>query len=247
MRTFRSRLLLTLALLCPATAAFADVYDEAVTNSYRPTADHERDAANQPAQLMRFAGVKAGDTVLDMFAGGGYFSELLAYVVGSDGLVLMHNNLVYQGFAGEGIQTRLADGRLHNVRSLFAELEDMGLPPQSVDVIWLSMAYHDVYYFAEGWTVTPQTFFPALRQVLKPDGKVIVIDHRGKTGTGSSLGNTLHRIDPEFAKADFAAHGFRFVKETDVLENAEDDLSKSVFDPAIQGKTARFVYQFTLQ
>ena len=247
MRTIQSSLLLTFALLFTSISAMADVYDDAVSNPYRPAADRERDADSKPAELMRFAGVKAGDTVLDMFAGGGYFSELLAYVAGSQGTVLMHNNLAYQGFSGEAIEKRLADGRLGNVVGLFAELEDMGVPAGSVDVIWISMAYHDVYYVADEWTVTPDTFFPALQSLLKPDGKIIVMDHMGSVGTGSSLGNTLHRIDPEYTQADFAAHGFRLAHSSDVLLNPEDDLSKNVFDPAIQGKTSKFVYTFVRQ
>ncbi|MCB1666191.1 MAG: class I SAM-dependent methyltransferase [Pseudomonadales bacterium] len=247
MRSLQIPLLLALTLLFTGAPALADVYDDAVTNPYRPAADRERDADTKPAELMRFAGVKAGDTVLDMFAGGGYYSELLGYVVGSQGTVLMHNNLAYQGFAGEAIEKRLADGRLSNVVGLFAELEDMGVAAGSVDVIWISMAYHDVYYVADEWTVTPDTFFPALQSLLKPDGKIIVIDHMGTVGTGSSLGNTLHRIDPEYTQADFAAHGFRLAEQSDVLLNPEDDLKISVFDPAIQGKTSKFIYKFVRQ
>ncbi len=247
MRTPLPFLFLCLLLPLAGTAAQADVYDDAVANVYRPDADRSRDLENKPADLMRFARIAAGETVLDLFAGGGYFSELLGFVVGPTGTVLMHNNLAYQGFAGEGIAARLVDGRLANVTGVFAELEDLGIPEHSVDVIWVSMAYHDVYYVADGWTVTPDTFFPALRSVLKPEGRIIVIDHLGSTGTGSSLGNTLHRIDPEFTKADFAAHGFRFVEESGVLANPADDLSKNVFDPAIQGKTAKFVFRFAPQ
>ena len=43
----------------------------------------------------------------------------------------------------------------------------------------------------------------------------------------------------------FAAHGFEFVAESQVLKNPEDDLSLSVFDPQIKGLTSKFVYKFT--
>ena len=73
------------------------------------------------------------------------------------------------------------------------------------------------------------------------------MDHMGSIGTGSSLGNTLHRIDPEYTQADFAAHGFRLAQQSDVLLNPQDDLSKNVFDPSIQGQTSKFVYTFVRQ
>jgi predicted methyltransferase len=227
------------------TMAYADIYDDAVSSASRPQADLARDESFKPAQVLRFAGIEPGDTALDMFAGGGYFSELLSAVVGSSGMVYMHNNGAYLGFAGDDIAARLAGNRLPNVQRLDAELDAMDVPAQSVDIIVLSMAYHDVYYSADGWTVTPETFYPALKRLLKPGGTVLVLDHLGEVGTGSSLGNTLHRIDPEFTKADFAAHGFEFLAESQLLINPDDDLSLSVFDPLIQGKTSKFVFKFT--
>lgn len=237
-------LLATFAFLF-TTYASADIYDDAVANPARPMADHARDESFKPAQVLRFAGVKPGDIALDMFAGGGYFSELLGGIVGNSGKVYMQNNGAYLSFSSDAIEARLAGNRLPNVQRLDAELDALDVPAQSVDLIVLSMAYHDVYYSADGWTVTPETFYPALQYLLKPGGSIIILDHLGTIGTGSSLGNTLHRIDPEFTKADFIAHGFAFVEESEVLKNPNDDLSLSVFDDQIQGKTSKFVFKFT--
>jgi predicted methyltransferase len=66
-----------------------------------------------------------------------------------------------------------------------------------------------------------------------------------RSGTGSSEAGSLHRIDPAFARSDFEAHGYAFVRSSSVLENTTDDMTKSVFDPAVQGSTSRFIYKFT--
>ena len=245
MKALTKKTLFAILALSLASLANADIFDDAVSKPSRPIDDHARDESFKPAAVLRFAGVKPGDTALDMFAGGGYFSELLSAVVGSSGKVYMQNNGAYISFSAEAIEARLAGNRLPNVQRLDAELDAMNVPDRSVDVILLSMAYHDVYYSADGWTVTPQTFYPALQRLLKPGGTILILDHLGEVGTGSSLGNTLHRIDPEFTKADFAAHGFDFVAESQVLHNADDDLSLSVFDPQIKGLTSKFVYKFT--
>ena len=245
MKALTFKTLFVSLVLSFATLSNADLYDEAVSTTSRPMADHARDETFKPAAVLRFAGVKPGDTALDMFAGGGYFSELLSAVVGSSGKVYMQNNGAYVSFSAEAIQARLEGNRLPNVQRLDAELDAMNVPDHSVDVILLSMAYHDVYYSADGWTVTPQTFYPALQRLLKPGGTVLILDHLGEIGTGSTLGNTLHRIDPEFTKADFAAHGFEFVAESQILKNPADDLSLSVFEPEIKGQTSKFVYKFT--
>ena len=54
----------------------------------------------------------------------------------------------------------------------------------------------------------------------------------------------LHRIDEQFAIADFRKHGLVWEAAIPILRNPADDRSKNVFDPAIRGKTDRFVYRF---
>lgn len=242
---FAARFAALCLLLLLSSTVSADVYDDAVANSNRPAADRERDPSSKPAEVLRFSGIKAGDTVVDLFGGGGYNTELLAAVVGTGGTVYLHNNASYVGFTGEAIAERVAGNRLTNVQRMDAEVEALPLQNDSVDVIWISMAYHDAYWVNDGWTVTADTLFPSILRVLKPGGSVLVIDHHAPAGTGSSNAGDLHRIDAAFARQDFESHGFRFVAESDLLENPDDPLDVNVFDAAIQGKTSRFVYRFT--
>lgn len=235
-------------LLCGISlspALRADIYDDAVANPARPAEDRERDAGTQPAALMRFANVQPGQVVLDLFGGGGYFSELLAGVVGPTGEVFLHNNASYLGFAGADMVQRLAGNRLPVVAHVDAEVEALPIRSDTVDVIWISMAYHDAYWVSDGWPVTPERLFPSILRVLKPGGTVVVIDHHAPAGSGSVHAQDLHRIDVEFARADFEQHGFRFVGASSVLENPADPLTVNVFDPSIQGQTSRFVLTFT--
>ena len=53
-----------------------------------------------------------------------------------------------------------------------------------------------------------------------------------------------HRIDPATVRADFERAGFVFDGEIELLRNPADDHTKNVFDPAIRGRTDRFVYRF---
>jgi predicted methyltransferase len=54
----------------------------------------------------------------------------------------------------------------------------------------------------------------------------------------------LHRIDEQFAKAELTRRGLVFVGSMQGLRNSEDDRSISVFDPAIRGKSDRFVHLY---
>ena len=53
----------------------------------RPAADRARDDARKPAEMLAFAGVKSGDTVIELVPGGGYFTRILSKAVGPDGHV----------------------------------------------------------------------------------------------------------------------------------------------------------------
>ena len=72
-----------------------------------------------------------------------------------------------------------------------------------------------------------------------------MIDHVANPGGDTrAVVEALHRIDPATVRADFERAGFVFAGESNVLRNPQDDHSKLVFDPAIRGRTDRFVYRF---
>ena len=54
----------------------------------------------------------------------------------------------------------------------------------------------------------------------------------------------MHRIDPAIVIADMKAAGFMLDGRSDLLENADDDYDKNMADPAVRGKTSRFVMRF---
>ncbi len=230
----RLKLICTTALL--ACTAQADV-------TKRSPEDVARDTTSKPFEVLKFMGVKPGWHVIDLFAGNGYYSEVLAHVVGKEGKVYLHNNAAYMGFATK-LNERLKDNRLSNVEVYVREIEDINLPSNSLDMAIMVMVYHDAYFQQSGWTVKPDPLFKTIHRILKPGGVLAVIDHHAQTGTGSVHAQNLHRIDANFAKKDIEQRGFILVGSSPLLENSADNLTQSVFDPAIRGKTSRFIYKF---
>lgn len=101
----------------------ADNYDAAVAHPGRSAADLKRDALDHPAQILRLSGIKTGMHVADMLAGDGYYSELLSYVVGPGGQVLMLNNKAFDHWSDADRQPRLAARPLPNVEYRIVDLE----------------------------------------------------------------------------------------------------------------------------
>jgi predicted methyltransferase len=230
-----------------STSADASIYEQAVAHPGRSAADRARDASRHPAAVLEFFGIRPGMAVLDMYSGGGYYTELLSYIVGPEGRVIAHTNEAYARFVGEEATQRYANDRLPNVDVLIAENNELELPPGQFDAVMLILAYHDIYYVApdSGWPrIDGPAFIAELREALKPGGLLSVVDHYAAAGAPAETGNTLHRIDPAIVIAELEAAGFRLEAQSDILRNTDDDHSLYMADPSVSGKTDRFVMRF---
>lgn len=223
------------------------IYVAALDSASRPAADRERDAGRHPAEVLEFFGIQPGATVLEMFAGGGYYTEMLANVVGESGKVVAHMNTPLLKFSGEAFEKRHADNRLPNVEILTAENNELVLGADHFDAVTIILNYHDLYWESEeySWTkIDVPAFLAQIHKGLKPGGTLGIVDHSAAAGSPSETGSTLHRIDPAIVIAELEAAGFVLDGESDVLRNMDDDHSLGVFDPAIRFKTDRFALRF---
>jgi predicted methyltransferase len=230
-----------------ASGESSAVIATAIADPRRPASDVARDAGRKPQALLEFAGVAPGMSVLDMFAGGGYYTELAAYVVGPAGKAVAYNNTGYSMAAGEQIASRYADGRLAGVEQLTSENNETELPAATFDVVLFVLSYHDVYYLdgERGWTLIDRPrLLKAVFDSVKPGGRVVVVDHVAKAAMPAEEVRALHRIDPALMKVDFQAAGFRFDAESDVLRNPADDFDVVAMAPHVRGKTDRAVLRF---
>ncbi len=223
------------------------VYAAALDNPSRPDADRERDAGRRPAEVLEFFGIQSGTTVLDMFSGGGYYTEMLAHVVGDNGHVVSHVNQTILTFSGDEFEMRHADNRLPNVEVLMAENNELDLEADQFDAVIMTLNYHDLYWESEeyNWAkIEVENFLAELFEGMKPGATLGIVDHHAVAGAPSETGSTLHRIDSGIVVSELEAAGFVLDGESDLLRNMDDDRSKSVFDPEIRGKTDRFVMRF---
>jgi predicted methyltransferase len=235
---------IVLASLACASAFGTTHLEEAVAAPDRSDADRARDLTSKPAAVLKLMGLKEGMVVVDLLAGGGYYSEILANAVGESGKVYMHNNQAYMQYAGEELAERKLEERKPNVVNYVREISEIDLPKDSVDMVLMVLTYHDMYFTADYWKPNKKQLFAAIRKVLKTDGTLAIVDHVAAPERGSSDAQDLHRIEPKFARQDIESMGFEFAGQTNVLQNTDDNLQISVFDPSVRGKTNRFVYKF---
>ncbi|MBW2280718.1 MAG: class I SAM-dependent methyltransferase [Deltaproteobacteria bacterium] len=227
------------ALLTPGLAVgeSADLAS-ALASPARAETDRARDAGRRPAEVVAFLGIEPGMTVMDVIAAGGYYTEVLSLAVGPKGRVYAQNPpivLQFRDGANDKAMTgRLAKARLPNVVRLDQPLAEIELGDNSLDAAITALNFHDVY---NRDSEAVAALLASLRRLLRPGGVLGLIDHVGAAGADNKK---LHRIPPADAIAAAKSAGFT-VEETDLLRNPEDDGSRSVFDPAIRGKTDRFL------
>jgi len=212
--------------------------------SGRNDSDTARDATSKPAEIIHFSGIKKGDKVLDLLGGGGYYSELLSRVVGEKGEVVLQIPQAYVQYVGKELDTRLADNRLTNVTYLVSEPGDLKLGLEKYDSAFLILGYHDMYLKAGSWTFTADAVMEDVLKSIKKGGTLLVVDHNAAKGQGVTGADSMHRIEDAFVIADLEKRGFKLASKSDLLMNADDDHSKSVFDKTIRRKTDRFVLLF---
>ncbi|MEE4273879.1 MAG: hypothetical protein V2I67_19535 [Thermoanaerobaculales bacterium] len=233
------------ALLHAAEVVSSQAIAKAVAAEGRSETDQKRDTTSKPTQVLEFFGLKPGMTVIDLFGGGGYYTELAALAVGDTGKVYYHTNHAYLPFVETELEMRFENDRLDGVVRIVSETDDMRLPEAEADLLLMVMCYHDLYVVDEGWpAIDREHFWRQIYAAIKPGGVLGVVDHIAATDTGSTAAQTLHRIDKNFAKTDIESVGFVFEAESDVLRNPEDDHTLIVFNPEIRRKTDRFVYRF---
>ena len=205
------------------------------------------DQAKQ-SELIRFARVDAGSTVIDVYPGDGDWTRIFSDAVGPEGKVFSFVPAEVADFKNDpvGLMRTLAKepGR-ENVEAVSADLVAMPQATQPADVLWLHLFYHDLHTaLIQKKGATAAAFNRAVYERLKPGGCYIIVDHAAAAGTGTGAAQSLHRIDPASVRAEVAAAGFVLDAESTILANKDDPHAIKVFDPSIKGETDRFAYRF---
>lgn len=220
-----------LAVLCSGCAADlrAPDFQALVASPDRSEADRGNDARRKPAQLLEFYGVRPGMTVLDLGAGTGYNTELLARAVGASGKVYAQNtrSMVDNVLKGR-FEERLQKPVMKSVVQVVREFDDpLPADVRNLDLVTFNFNYHDVTYMNVDRAKMNRAVFSA----LKTGGIYIVADHSGRPGTGVTEGKSLHRIEEAAVRREVEAAGFRFVAEGGFLRNPQDPRDAPVFKP----------------
>ncbi len=217
----------------------------------RSPADRINDERRKPAETLAFIGVRPGMTALDVSAGRGYTTELIARAVGPTGKVYGQRPppresatppAQPEGVAAPAapqasaapVMPTLADRvrTTPNIVAVQRPFEDPA-PPEvasgALDLVTLMFNYHDFGHMGVDRARANAAIFKA----LKPGGIYVIADHSGRPGTGISESGTLHRVEEALVKQEVEAAGFRLIATGNYLRNPADPRDKNTPVPAM--------------
>ena len=203
---------------------------------------------SKQSELIRFARVEAGSTVIDVYPGDGDWTRLFSEAVGPEGRVFGFVPTEILDMKDDQIdvmRTLAKEPGRQNVEGVSADIVAMPEATQTADILWMHLFYHDLHTsLIQARGATAADFNRAVFERLRPGGFYVIVDHAAGTGTGTSDTQSLHRIDPASVREEVEAAGFVLDAESTVLKNESDPHSDKVFNPSIKGETDRFAYRF---
>ncbi len=227
---------------------------EILASPDRRPADRTNDVRRKPAEMLAFIGVRPGMVALDLSAGGGYTTELLARAVGPEGRVYGQSRprdpnaptpAAPEGGTAAGaapkppappnspaaLAERAKNPNASNIIAVVRRFEDP-VPEEvakgGLDLVTLMFNYHDLAWLKIDRDQMNRAVFAGLRS----GGIYVIADHSGRPGTGISEAGTLHRIEEAFVRKEVESAGFRFVASGDFLRNPDDPRDKNTPVPA---------------
>jgi predicted methyltransferase len=212
-----------------AYAIAPDFMDKLEAES-RPLDDRMRDGARRPYQVMTLLGVEEGMTVVDVGAGGGWYTRVLSAAVGPSGKVLAQfGPRALQQNEGQAQKDLAAS--LGNVEPVFVNVGEMG--ENVVDVAVTGLNIHHMN--AERGV----PYMRDLLRILKPGGLAAISDHVGDPAVNNAQ---LHRVPIADARAWIEAAGFEIVAESDILRQTADDHTLSATDARLGRNADVFLF-----
>lgn len=154
----------------------------------------ERQRLLQPSKLLRSLGLHAGDALADIGCGPGFFTLPAAEIVGVRGLIYAAD---IQGDMLSTVKTRASEAKLNNIQVVKSNDTQVPIPPASVDMVLLAFTLHEIDQRAR--------FLHRVSRLLKPGGKLVVIEWEKQSDTPGPPANT--RLTPDDVAKDAEAAG----------------------------------------
>jgi predicted methyltransferase len=228
-------ILVSLAVALPLRApATQDVAEQAgadarlaavIAGDHREPANRARDVYRHPYETLTFFGIRPDMTVVEIWPGRGWYTEILApYLKGGGRYYAASWD---RESDSDYVQRSLAayDAKLAARPDLYGEVVVTELsrsktdiaPPESADLVLTFRNVHN--WMKRGYE---RTIFEAMYEALKPGGRLGLVEHRGDPEMWQDPQALSGYVNQDTAVELAEQVGFRLVASSEVNANAKD-------------------------
>ncbi|MEP1143019.1 MAG: hypothetical protein ABJH52_04810 [Henriciella sp.] len=203
---------------------------DAVAGDWRSDDEKARDAWRNPAETLEFFEISPDDSVIEIWPGGGWYTNVLApYLASGDGQMIaaVWDLNIYEGERLARMEQRIADFKAVYAadEDLFGTLAYTAFSAESgpmaeagsVDAVLTFRNVHN--WMGNDYSAK---FFTDAFAVLKPGGVLGVVEHRLPSSAEQDPRGSSGYVHEDFVKAMAAAAGFEFVAGSEINANPAD-------------------------
>jgi predicted methyltransferase len=214
------------ALTAPAlsrAAAVDPALAAAIANPARTAAFVARDAARHPADELTFMGIKPSMTVVELWPGGGYWTEILGAYLAPQG----HYYLAIEssGDAEEDASTAKLRSRIAAQRDRFGKINETVLGPKQFDIAPpgsadLVLTFRNLHNWMDGGYA--DQVLAACFKALKPGGILGIEEHRGRNDKPQDPKAKDGYVRQDYTIALMKKAGFKVLGSSEINANPKD-------------------------
>ena len=218
------------ALAAPALAQseVGALIDRAIAGDHRSESNRLRDKYRHPRETLLFFGLRPEMTVVEIWPGGGWYSEILGPVLRERGKFYLAHYAVenpktagWQRDVREKQQDRIADQAAVYGKPTFTSFGPPDYlaiaPPVSADLV---LTFRNVHNWSN--QKSDQAAFKAFFDALKPGGILGVVEHRAKPGTSFERMIKTGYMTEAYVIELAEKAGFRLLDKTEINANPLD-------------------------
>ena len=196
----------------------ASPLDVALAAPTRTPANVARDRYRHPKETLTFFGVQPGHTVVELWPGGGWYTEVLAPYLASGGALHV---VPPAGTYDQRIRTKIASDPVYSAVQVatFNAGQPTSLAAGAADVVLTFRNVHS--WLDEEKPIADEVFAEAFR-VLKPGGTLGVVEHRLPEEADDARQMTSGYVKVSTVRRLAETAGFKFVGSSEINANSKD-------------------------
>jgi len=207
---------------------FAEQVATGMQGEHRSDANKARDQYRHPAETLAFFGIKDGDTVMEIWPGGGWYTEILAPAMRNHGTLIIATwdpEVEGQPAYRYALPKKMEETFANNPEVYDQVIFEYFSPPESpslgdADSLDAIVTFRNTH----GWISAGQAqeIFKEFARVLKPGGILGVVQHRAEEGSDPMVTAKQGYVSEAAVKELAANAGFEFVEGSEINANPKD-------------------------